>query len=106
MKNKTMAPTMAPNQEHKDIPGNPSTAKSSAVRLNDRSNGKPLRLLREVDWQFWITHGYIVIKDAVPKDQVARTANFPWEFEEKDPNNPDTWYAPRRREIQMKELTN
>lgn len=101
-----MTPSMVPSQEHKDIPGNPSTAKSSAVRLNDRSNGKPLRLLREDDWQFWITNGYIVIKDAVPKDRVERTANFLWEFEEKNPNDPETWYAPPRREIQMKELTN
>ncbi|MEY4929638.1 MAG: hypothetical protein RI909_362, partial [Bacteroidota bacterium] len=27
----TMAPTMAPNQNHKEIPGNPSTATSSKV---------------------------------------------------------------------------
>ena len=37
-----MAPTMMPNNAHKDIPGNPSTAKSSTHKLNDRSNGKPL----------------------------------------------------------------
>jgi hypothetical protein len=30
----TMAPSMAPNA-HKDIPGNPSTAKSSVEKLND-----------------------------------------------------------------------
>jgi hypothetical protein len=101
-----MAATMAPTMAHKDIPGNPSTAKSSAVKLNDHSNGEPLRLLSEGDWLFWITNGYIVIRDAVPKDQVERTARFLWEFEEKDPNDPETWYAPPRREIQMKELTN
>jgi hypothetical protein len=49
----TMTPTMAPNNAHKDIPGNPSTAKSSATKLNDRSNGKPLRVLSEDDWKFW-----------------------------------------------------
>jgi hypothetical protein len=37
----TMAPTMMANQNHKDIPGNPSTATSSKIGLNDRSNGKP-----------------------------------------------------------------
>ena len=63
----TMAPTMTPNA-HKDIPGNPSTAKSSASKLNDRSNGKPLRVLSEEDWNFWINNGYIVVKNAVPKD--------------------------------------
>jgi hypothetical protein len=106
MTHQAMAPTMAPTSAHKDIPGNPSTAKSSNVKLNDRSNGKPLRLLSEEDWQFWITNGYIVIKDAVPKEQVKKLADFLWEFEEKDPNDPETWYTPPRAEMKMKELTN
>jgi hypothetical protein len=101
----TMAQTVAP-QTHKSIPGNPSTAKSSAVRLNDRSNGKPLRVLSEEDWQFWVTNGYIVIKNAVPKEQAERLAKFLWEFEEKEPDDMKTWYTPPRRAIQMKELTN
>src|ERR1700744_4078597 len=101
----TMA-TMAPAAAHKNIPGNPSTAKSSNLMLNDRSNGKPLRVLSEADWQFWIENGYIVIKNAVPKEQVDRLAAFLWEFEEKDPDKPETWYAPARAEMQMKELTN
>lgn len=102
----TMTPTMAPTNAHKDIPGNPSTAKSSATKLNDRSNGKPLRVLSEADWQFWITNGYVVIKNAVPREQAQATANFLWEFEEKNPADPETWYAPPRAEMQMKELTN
>jgi hypothetical protein len=102
----TMTPTMQPNQAHKDIPGNPSTAKSSSISLNDRSNGQPLRVMSEADWAFWRHNGYIVIKNAVPREQALATAAFLWEFEEKDPNNPETWYAPPRAEIQMKELTN
>ncbi len=86
--------TMGTKNAHKDMPGNPSTSKSSNVKLNDRSNGKPLRILLEEDWQFWIHDGYIVIKNAVPKEQAERLANFLWEFEEKDHNNPETWYAP------------
>jgi len=101
-----MTPTMTPTNAHKDIPGNPSTAKSSATKLNDRSNGNPLRVLSEADWQCWITNGYIVIKNAVPREQAKATANFLWEFEEKDPANQETWYAPPRAEMQMKELTN
>lgn len=106
MEPQTMAPTMAPGNAHKDIPGNPSTAKSSIVKLNDRSNGIPLRVLSEEDWQFWKHNGYVVIKNAVSKEQVKETADFLWEFEEKDPHNPETWYAPPRAEMQMKELTN
>lgn len=102
----TMTPTMQPNQAHKDIPGNPSTAKSSSQKLNDRSNGMPLRVLSEADWAFWQHNGYIVVKNAVPREQAMRTAAFLWEFEEKDPGDPATWYAPPRAEILMKELTN
>lgn len=93
------------NKAHKEIPGNPSTATSSKQRLNDRSNKKPLRVLSEEDWQFWLHNGYIVIKNAVPREQVKRTADFLWEFDEKDPNDKTTWYAPPRAEMQMKELT-
>ena len=94
----------SPNKNHKDIPGNPSTATSSALKLNDRSNGKPLRVLSEADWKFWIHNGYIVIRNAVSKEQAMQTADFLWEFEEKDQNDPETWYAPPRAEIEMKEL--
>jgi phytanoyl-CoA dioxygenase PhyH len=106
MEQKTMVQTMAPNNAHKDIPGNPSTAKSSAVKFNDRSHGNPLRVLSEADWKFWKENGYIVIKNAVSREQAQETANFLWEFEEKDPGDPETWYAPPRAEMQMKELTN
>ncbi|MFM9021880.1 MAG: phytanoyl-CoA dioxygenase, partial [Sediminibacterium sp.] len=85
MENKSMVPTMAPQHAHLDIPGNPSTAKSSHLQLNDRSNGKPLRVLSEEDWAFWKHNGYIVIKQAVSKEQAAATAAFLWEFEEKNP---------------------
>jgi hypothetical protein len=97
---------MIPDNAHKDIPGNPSTAKSSALKLNDRSNGKPLRSLSEDDWAFWQHNGYVVIKNAVSKEQAAATANFLWEFEEKDPNDPSTWYTAPRAEMKMKELAN
>ena len=96
--------TMIPNNEHKDIPGNPSTTKSSHYTLNDRSNGKPLRVLTEEQWQFWKNEGYIVIENAVPKEQALKTAEFLWEFEEKDPNDKSTWYTEPRAEMKMKEL--
>jgi hypothetical protein len=101
----TMAPNM-PKNEHVDIPGNPSTAKSSAEKLNDRSNGQPLRVLTEEDWTFWRHNGYVIIKQAVPREQALATGQFLWEFEEKDPNNPATWYTAPRAEMKMKELAN
>jgi ectoine hydroxylase-related dioxygenase (phytanoyl-CoA dioxygenase family) len=101
---KTMAPTQSPNKNHKDIPGNPSTATSSKIKLNDRSNGKPLRILSEEDWAFWIQNGYVVVKNAVSREQALRTADFLWEFEEKDKNDPSTWYTAPRSDMEMKEL--
>ena len=93
------------NKAHEEIPGNPSTATSSKQKLNDRSNGESLRVLSEEDWKFWIHNGYIVIKNAIPREQAQATADFLWEFDEKDPNNPESWYAPPRAEMKMKELT-
>lgn len=77
--------TMIPNNAHYDIPGNPSTAKSSQLSLNNRPNGEALRVLTEDDWTFWKHNGYIVIKQAVPREQALETAKFLWEFEEKMP---------------------
>jgi hypothetical protein len=101
-----MIPTMLPDNAHKETPGNPSTPTSSKIKLSDRSNGKPLLVLSEADWDFWIQNGYVIIKHAVPAGQVRQTADFLWAFEEKDPNDPETWYTAPRAEMQMKELTN
>lgn len=95
---------MAATNAHKDIPGNPSTVMSSRIMLNDRSNGKPLKVLSETDWQFWVHNGYVVVKNAVPREQALRTAAFVWEFEDKKPDDPATWYGAPRAEMKMKEL--
>ena len=92
------------NKAHEKIPGNPSVSNSSDQKLNDRSNRKSLRVLSEEDWKFWMHNGYIVIKNAIPKEQAKATANFIWEFDEKNPNDTSTWYAKPRAEMKMKEL--
>ena len=99
-----MVPTMVPDNQHKDIPGNPSTAKSSKVNLRTEATEDTLRVLTIDQWNFWKENGYIVIKNAVSRAQAAETAAFLWEFEDKDPNDKDTWYTAARAEIQMKEL--
>ncbi|MCO5935151.1 phytanoyl-CoA dioxygenase family protein [Mucilaginibacter sp. RB4R14] len=111
MKTETMTPTMVPaaskaNEAHKVIPGNPSTATSSQIKLNDRSNGKPLQVLSEADWQFWMDNGYVIIKNAVPKEQVKKLADYLWEYEGKDQNDIETWYARPNAQMQMSELNN
>ena len=98
---KEVKATMA-NKAHEEIPGNPSVSSSSDQKLSDRSNRKSLRVLSEEDWKFWMHNGYIVIKNAIPKEQAKATANFIWEFDEKNPNDTSTWYAKPRAEMKMK----
>ena len=62
--------------EHKEIPGNPSTAKSSSKKLNDRQNRGPLRVLTEKQWSFWVQKGYIMIKNAIQKKLIKEEAIF------------------------------
>jgi len=88
------------------IPGNHSTARTSKIKLNDRSNGRPLKVLSEEDWQFWIENGYILIRNAVPTEQVKRLADYLWEFEGKNPNDQESWYKSASVDMKMKELVN
>ena len=95
---------MAIYNDHKDIPGNPSTAKTSKLKLRKKVSFNSLKVLSVNDWTFWIQNGYIVIKNAVAKEQAKKTANFLWTFEEKNSQDPSTWYSPPRAEMKMKEL--
>ncbi|MFL2633874.1 MAG: phytanoyl-CoA dioxygenase family protein [Candidatus Marisimplicoccus sp.] len=95
---------MTPDNEHKDIPGNPSTAKSSVQKLRISASKDTLRVLTMDQWNFWIENGYIVVKNAVTREQALKTAEFIWEFDDKDPFDPSTWYAEARAEMEMKEL--
>ena len=95
---------MAIYNNHKDIPGNPSTAKTSKLKLRRKVSFNSLKVLSVNDRKFWIENGYIVIKNAVAKDKAKKTASFLWEFEEKDSEDPSTWYSPPRAEMKMKEL--
>ena len=95
---------MIPDNKHKDIPGNPSTAKSSIQKLRNSASSNSLRVLTVDQWNFWIENGYVVIKNAVSRKQAMKTAEFIWEFDDKDPNDPSTWYAEARAKMEMKEL--
>jgi hypothetical protein len=64
----------------------------------------PLRVLSEEDWRHWTTRGYVIVRQAVPAENVQRLIDLLWQFEEKDPADPGTWYAPQRRDHIMKEL--
>ena len=74
-----------PDNQHTDIPGNPSTAKSSSKRLREEATEDSLRVLSMKDWAFWKHNGYIVIKGAVPREQALKTAEFLWELKRRIP---------------------
>lgn len=76
------------------------------TQLKDIQKKLPLRVLSQDDWQHWITKGYVIVKNAVPKENVERLAKLLWEFDEKDPDDPSTWYAPERRPHVRAELNN
>ena len=44
------------------------------------------------------------MRQAVPPSSVDRLVDFLWQFDEKDPSDPSTWYAPQRREHNMLEV--
>ena len=82
------------------------TSRSISTQLKDIQKKLPLRVLSLADWQHWITKGYVIVKQAVPPANVEPLVDLRWEFDEKDPNDPSTWYAPQRREHKMTELNN
>lgn len=76
------------------------------TQLKDIQKTQPLRVLSPEDWQHWITKGYVIVRNAVPEAQAKAMARVLWEFDEKDPSDPATWYAPERRPHVRKELNN
>ena len=60
--------SMIPDNQHKEIPGNPSTAKSSEQKLRTHASADSLRVLSKDQWNFWIENGYVVIKNAISKE--------------------------------------
>jgi ectoine hydroxylase-related dioxygenase (phytanoyl-CoA dioxygenase family) len=95
---------MITDNQHKEIPGNPSIAKSSEQKLRTHATADSFRVLTMDQWNFWVENGYVVVKNAISKDQAMKTAEFIWEFDDKIPNDPETWYLKARAEMEMKEL--
>jgi len=76
------------------------------TQLKDIRKKLPLRVLSYADWQHWVAKGYVIVRQAVPSANVERLVELLWRFDEKDPRDPSTWYAPQRREHKMKEINN
>ncbi len=85
-------------------PGNPTLAYTQVEQLRDIEKQLPLRVLSAEDFAHWQRYGYVVVKQAVPAEQVKRTVDFLWEFQEMDPQQPESWNRSERRGHEMKEL--
>jgi ectoine hydroxylase-related dioxygenase (phytanoyl-CoA dioxygenase family) len=83
----------------------PTSAKITTP-LKDIQKTLPLRVLSQDDWRHWITKGFVIVRNAVPVEKAERLASLLWEFDEKDPDDDATWYAPQRRPHARAELNN
>ncbi len=75
-----------------------------ATPLAEIEKRLPLRVLSEDDWRHWTTQGYVIVRQAVPAEKVARLVDLLWAFDDKDPRDPSTWDVPQRRDHAMVEL--
>ena len=87
-----------------DRPGNASVAYVADTQLKDIKKRLSLRVLSDADWQHWVRRGFVVVRQAVPPENVARLRTLLWEFQEMDPEDPATWHKPQLRDHKMKEL--
>jgi hypothetical protein len=62
------------------------------VPLRDVQKTLPLRVLSKEDFAFWQTYGYTIVKQAIPRESAQALLDFAWEFQELDPERPETWY--------------
>lgn len=90
--------------QNKNVDRNLSTINHGNIKLRTEANEDSLNVLTLKEWEFWKEQGYVIIKNAIPKEQAEKTASFLWEFEEKDPNDQKTWYTAPRAKMEMKEL--
>ncbi len=63
--------------------------------LRDLRKTRPLRVLSTEDFDFWQSYGYVVVPEAIPREQAQRLLEFTWDFQGMDPRDESTWY-PRR----------
>lgn len=58
------------------------------------------------DLAFWEEHGYVIVPNAVPQENLDAVVDAVWEFLGMDPNRPEEWYSlpPWHRQTGMVEL--
>jgi hypothetical protein len=56
-----------------------------------------MQVLTESDLRFFDNNGYVVVKDAVPQENLDAAVAAIFDYLEMEPDNPETWYDARRR---------
>ncbi|GAC1399480.1 MAG: hypothetical protein NVSMB65_17550 [Chloroflexota bacterium] len=51
-----------------------------------------MRVLTAEDKAFWDENGYVIVHDAVPRENLEALTRVIWEFLEMDPGDPASWY--------------
>ena len=51
-----------------------------------------MRVLSKEDWAFWEENGYVVVHDAVPRENLDAMVAAIWAFLEMDPDDEEQWY--------------
>lgn len=64
------------------------------VRLQDMQKSLPRRVLSEADWLHWQRNGYVIVKQAIPREQALATLAQVWAFTGKRFDQPHTWLRP------------
>jgi len=84
-------------------PKHPGAA-ADATPLAQLKKRLPLRVMTPQQWQCWQRDGYVLIPEAVPPELIGAVVEMLWQFQEMDPDQPETWYQPQRRLYEMTEL--
>ena len=58
------------------------SSRRATTPLSEIRKTLPLRVLSPEDWEHWTTRGYVIVRAAVPAENVERLRALLWEFEE------------------------
>jgi hypothetical protein len=97
-------PTQSPDAMPTRLRNYHPASRRLTTPLRDIRKTLPMRVLSPADWEHWTTCGYVIVKNAVPPENVERLKSLLWEFEERDPADPTTWHVDQRRDHIMTEL--
>lgn len=61
-------------------------------------------ILSSEDLTFFAEQGYVIVKNAVPAENLQAVIDAVWQFQEMDPDDPTTWYRKPERDNGMVEL--